>query len=61
MITAHRRENLGELLKGCFLLYKNPIVRKIAEEIFGDMENIKLIELLEVLDFHNFLNKSYLI
>lgn len=78
MLTAHRRENLGEPLKRMFSaikkildeysdikviypIHKNPIVRKTAEEIFGDMENIKLIEPLEVLDFHNFLNKAYLI
>ena len=32
-----------------------------AEEIFGDCERVKLIKPLEVLDFHNLLNKSYLI
>ena len=32
-----------------------------AEEIFGDCDRVKLIKPLEVLDFHNLLNKSYLI
>ncbi len=78
MLTAHRRENLGEPLKRMFTaikrimdehddikviypIHKNPLVRESANEIFGDSANIKLIEPLEVLDFHNFLNKSYLI
>lgn len=78
MLTAHRRENLGEPLKRMFKaikrvideyddikvvypIHKNPVVRETAQEIFGSNEKIKLIEPLEVLDFHNFLNKSYLI
>ena len=78
MLTAHRRENLGQPLERIFLaikkildeytdikiiypIHKNPIVRETANKIFGDSNNIKLIEPLEVLDFHNFLNKSYLI
>ncbi len=78
MLTAHRRENLGQPLKNMFKaikrildefdnvkivypIHKNPIVRDTANEIFGDSEKIKLIEPLEVLDFHNFLNKAYMI
>ncbi|MGL6106755.1 non-hydrolyzing UDP-N-acetylglucosamine 2-epimerase [Romboutsia sp.] len=78
MLTAHRRENLGEPLKNMFRairrivdehkdikviypIHKNPIVRKIAEEILGNNNRIRIIESLNVLDFHNFLNKSYLI
>lgn len=78
MLTAHRRENLGEPLRRMFKaikrvideyddikvvypIHKNPLVRETAQEIFGSNEKIKLIEPLEVLDFHNFLNKSYLI
>ncbi|MGN9119676.1 non-hydrolyzing UDP-N-acetylglucosamine 2-epimerase [Turicibacter bilis] len=78
MLTAHRRENLGEPLKNMFSAIKrivdehedikviypihmNPLVREIANSILGDHERIRIIEPLEVLDFHNFLNKSYLI
>lgn len=78
MLTAHRRENLGQPLKHMFKaikrivdeyedikviypIHKNPIVRETANEIFGKTERIKLIEPLEVVDFHNFLNKAYLI
>ena len=39
----------------------NPLVRKTAGEILGNDERIKIVEPLDVLDFHNFLNKSYLI
>lgn len=78
MITAHRRENLGEPMRNMFKairriidetpdvkaiypIHMNPIVREIANEILGDCDRIRIIEPLEVLDFHNFLAKSYLI
>lgn len=78
MITAHRRENLGEPMKHMFRairrvmdehpdvkaiypIHMNPIVREIADSILGDDERIRIIEPLEVLDFHNFLNRSYMI
>lgn len=78
LLTAHRRENLGENMKSMFKAIKrivdefediqvvypihlNPLVRDTANEIFGVCEKIHLIEPLEVLDFHNFLNKSYII
>lgn len=78
MITAHRRENLGEPMKNMFRairrvmnehldvkaiypIHMNPKVREIADSIFGGDERVHIIEPLEVLDFHNFLNRSYLI
>lgn len=42
-------------------IHLNPLVRDTANEIFGDNKKVHLIEPLEVLDFHNFLNKSYII
>ena len=42
-------------------IHMNPQVRETAKEIFKDNKRVKIIEPLEVLDFHNFLNKSYLI
>ena len=78
LLTAHRRENLGEPMKNIFRAVKkitekfdnvkvvypihmNPKIREIANEILGDNDKIKIIEPLEVIDFHNFINKSYLI
>lgn len=78
MLTAHRRENLGEPLYNMFRAIKrivdethdikviypihmNPAVRKAATEILGGEERIHIIEPLDVLDFHNFLARSYLI
>lgn len=78
MITAHRRENLGEPMrhmfkaikrimdehpdiKAIYPIHMNPIVRETANEILGDCDRIRIIEPLEVLDFHNFLARSYLI
>jgi len=39
----------------------NPLVRIAANEILGNDERIKIIEPLDVIDFHNFLSRSYLI
>ena len=78
LLTAHRRENLGEPMRNIFNAVKrlvievpnikvvypihlNPNIRKIADEVIGNNEKIKIIEPLEVIDFHNFINKSYLI
>ena len=78
LLTAHRRENIGDSMKSIFKavkrivtefsdvkvvypIHKNPVVREIANEIFGDCDKVKLIEPLEVFDFHNFMNKSYII
>ena len=65
MITAHRRENLGEPMKNMFrairrVMKEHPDVKAIYP-ILGNETRIKIIEPLEVVDFHNFLNKSYLI
>jgi UDP-N-acetylglucosamine 2-epimerase (non-hydrolysing) len=76
LLTAHRRENLGqpmynifkavkrivqelEDIKVIYPIHLNPQVRKIANEVLKDNDRIKLIEPLEVIDFHNFINKSY--
>lgn len=48
-------------IKVIYPIHKNPVVRETANKIFGDNTKVKLIEPLEVLDFHNFLAKSYLI
>ena len=78
LLTAHRRENIGDSMRSIFKavkrivtefpdvkvvypIHKNPVVREIANEIFGDCDKVKLIEPLEVFDFHNFMNKSYII
>lgn len=78
MITAHRRENLGEPMKNMFRairrvmdehpdvkaiypIHMNPVVRQTANEILGGDDRIHIIEPLEVLDFHNFLARSYMI
>ncbi|EQF26241.1 UDP-N-acetylglucosamine 2-epimerase [Clostridioides difficile CD160] len=43
-------------------IHLNPEIRNIADEVFGKSPNrIHIIEPLEVVDFHNFLNKAYMI
>lgn len=78
IITAHRRENLGEPMhhmfrairrimdehpdvKAIYPIHMNPLVRKAADEELGGCDRIHIIEPLEVLDFHNFLARSFLI
>lgn len=78
MLTAHRRENLGEPMhhmfraikrivdehedvKVIYPIHMNPVVRQAAKEELGDCDRVHIIEPLEVLDFHNFLARSYLI
>ena len=78
LITAHRRENLGQPMhnmfrairriidehsdvKAIYPIHMNPLVREAAREELGDCDRIHIVEPLDVLDFHNFLNRSYLI
>lgn len=78
LLTAHRRENLGEPMRHMFHAIKrivneydnikvvypihmNPLVRNTANEIFGKHDRIRLIEPLEVLDFHNFIARAHII
>ena len=78
LLTAHRRENLGEPMRHIFKairkivdefkdvkviypIHMNPKVREVAKEIFEGCDRVKLIEPLEVFDFHNFQNKSFII
>lgn len=48
-------------IKVIYPIHMNPEVRKAAHEIFKDTNRVHIIEPLDVIDFHNFLNKSYLI
>lgn len=48
-------------VKVIYPIHLNPKVREIANEIFDGDDKVHLIEPLEVFDFHNFQNKSYII
>lgn len=48
-------------VKVIYPVHKNPLVRKMAESILGDNEKVKIIDPLDVLDFHNFMSRSYII
>lgn len=48
-------------VKVLYPIHKNPAVREIAEEVLGKIERVRMIEPLDVIDFHNFMAKSYLI
>ena len=50
-----------EDLKVVYPIHMNPVVRETAKSILGDSNRIKIIEPLDVLDFHNLLARSYLI
>lgn len=78
LITAHRRENLGEPMhrmfrairriidenddvKAIYPVHLNPLVRKAAHEELDGCNRLHLIDPLDVLDFHNFLARSYFV
>lgn len=78
LITAHRRENLGDPMRNMFAairkivdefedikviypIHLNPVIREYAISILGDHPRIRIIEPLDVMDFHNFMARSYLI
>ena len=78
LMTAHRRENLGEPLhrmfravrrivedfpdtKVIYPIHMNPAVREVADEELRSCGRIRLIEPLDVLDFHNFIARSELV
>ena len=48
-------------VKVIYPIHKNPKVREIAENVFADCDRIRMIEPLDVLDFHNYMKQSYLI
>ena len=50
-----------EDVKVIFPVHKNQRVREIAQRILGENKKVKLIEPLEVVEFHNLMNKSYFI
>nr|BBE36390.1 UDP-N-acetylglucosamine 2-epimerase [Erysipelothrix rhusiopathiae] len=78
LITAHRRENLGQPMvnmfnaikrimiehpeyKAIYPIHMNPKVREIANEVLGEEKRIKIIEPLDVVSFHNYMKRSYVI
>ncbi|QAY67704.1 non-hydrolyzing UDP-N-acetylglucosamine 2-epimerase [Paenibacillus protaetiae] len=78
LMTAHRREALGEPHRNIFRAVKriadefedvaivyavhpNPAVREPANEILGGHPRVKLIEPLDVFEFHNFYPHAYMI
>lgn len=50
-----------EDVKAIYPIHMNPVVRETAEKELGGCDRIRIIEPLDVLDFHNFLSRSYLI
>jgi UDP-N-acetylglucosamine 2-epimerase (non-hydrolysing) len=78
LITAHRRENLGEPMhrmfrairrvmeehpdtKAIYPIHMNPKVRAAAHAELDGFDRLRIIEPLDVLDFHNYMARSYLV
>jgi UDP-N-acetylglucosamine 2-epimerase (non-hydrolysing) len=78
LMTAHRREAIGEPHRNIFravrrlvdefddvvLIYAvhpNPLVREPAQEILGGHPRIKLVDPMDVFEFHNFYPHAYMI
>lgn len=78
LVTAHRRENLGEPMhhmfrairrvmeehpdvKAIYPIHMNPRVREAAHAELDGFDRLRIVEPLDVLDFHNFMARSYII
>lgn len=62
MFRAIRRIiDLHPDVKAVYPIHMNPVVREAADKYLGGCDRIHIIEPLDVLDFHNFLARSYLI
>jgi len=78
LMTAHRRESLGEPHRNIFRAVKriadefedvavvyavhlNPAVREPANDILGGHPRVKLIDPLDVFEFHNFYPHTFMI
>lgn len=78
LLTAHRRENLGQPLinifesikyiinkyddiKVVYPVHYNPQIRECVTKVLGEEERVKIIDPLNVIEFHNLINNSYLI
>ena len=78
LVTAHRRENLGEPMRHIFTairrlvedhddvkviypVHLNPKVQSMAKEVLGNNDRVRLIDPLDVLDFHNYMHAAYII
>lgn len=78
LITAHRRENLGEPMhrmfrairsvmeahpdtKALYPIHMNPVVREAAHAELDGFDRLRMVEPMDVLDFHNFLARCYLV
>ncbi len=48
-------------IKVIYPVHLNPAVREAAQDVLGGNARVRLIEPLDVLDFHNFLARSYII
>lgn len=78
LITAHRRENLGEPMhrmfrairrvleahpgvKAVYPIHMNPKVRDAAHAELDGFDRLRIIEPLEVVDFHNLMARSFMV
>ena len=78
LLTAHRRENLGERMQNIFRavreivennpdtevvlpVHLNPAVLKLAREVLGETERVKLVAPLEYEEFVNLMDRCYLV
>lgn len=48
-------------IKVIYPIHMNPAIMEIAEKIFKNTDRVKIINPLDVLDFHNFMARAYMI
>jgi UDP-N-acetylglucosamine 2-epimerase (non-hydrolysing) len=77
VLTAHRRENIKFMngmfsairkilldfrdIKAIFPVHMNPLVRDLSTKYFSDIDNIRLIDPVNVITFHNIIARSYFV
>lgn len=78
LVTAHRRENLGQPLENIcraikriaeefldievvYPVHMNPVVKRTAETVLGEIERVHLVKPLDVEDMHNLMARSHMV
>jgi len=60
-MAIKRIEDENPDIKAIYPIHMNPVVKEVANDILRNTDRIRIIEPLEVVDFHNFISRSYLI
>ena len=62
IFTVIRRvvEECGDI-KVLYPIHMNPVIRRAADAVFRGTDRVRIVEPLDVLDFHNFMARAYMV